>query len=1145
MKKQLFLILFVLANSNFFLTNVFAFSGTGNGVSGDAYIITTAEQLAEIANASSAYYELGNDIPLTGDWTPIASFSGTLDGKGHFITNLQINSTSNNIGLFAQASGSANIKNLGIVVAEGGIKGATMVAAIVGRTDNATSTTSPISISNCFVTGNIESLTGANVGSIIGYNTTSISISNCYAIVSISSETDGAGGIVGNTYVSSGSANSLTVENCYVIGSINASNGSAGGIAGGIGGGGSSQALSATISNCASMCSTITAKTAKRIAAYIKSSVATVTYNNNIAYDGTLVNGTAVSSDNNQNGLNKTKSELKTQAAYPSWDFTGTWTLGNGNYPFPVLTGLGASNQPTICPEYLGATVDFLIPTLSNGSITVDPATANIGQSVTITVTPNSGYRLASFTIDGVDKTADLSGNTLELTLTKDSYTLNASFTDFTGEGKGTPEAPFIITSEAELNWVRNSPSAYYQLENDIDLTTWLTANSSTEGWNPLPFAGHFNGNGHFITGLWINRPTTNNVGLFGNVTGNAEISNLGVSTATGTVKGQNNVGILVGNASGGTLTISNCAVSGNAEATTVIGALLGYNNGGNITITNSYATGSIVSAGDGAGGLIGNNWAGASATINISIQNSYAVNSVSGTGSAGGLMGGASASGTTGVINLSIQNSYAINPTINTTSTSCGRIYGYLKSTTGTTILANNGAYEGILVKGVVATGGTADNKDGLDQTAKELAREETFADWDFNTVWTIGNNSPDGATYYPLPVLKTLPAGEQASVYPEHLKYDVQIITSATGNGIISAHSGIKSGDDVTITFTDKEVQEFLVNGEDKKSGIASAAYRIENILDNYSISVAFEPYTVAAGGSNTANNYLNGDILFYSDDTNGTGELIGISAEGLPVNGVVKLIQSFTETKWYPIGFPFEIASVTDAADETVLAAYNGDENESEYTGNGNGDYWIKWYDGEANLFKYPGADFTMEPDKGYIIQFPDFYAGTTIEVIFTSTPNPLLKNTNVTSQTLSATTDNHGYYLVANPSVATIASLTDVDHYYKYDVGNNRFGLLPEETENIDLKPFEAIVAVKKLASGNVSLRTSLGTGEGNPGTGLEQPAIDNATDPVIETKYYNLQGVEIRQPAVTNIYIVKKIHASGRTEIAKRIYHLHK
>jgi hypothetical protein len=1067
-----------------------AFTGSGAGTDSSPYEITTATQLDEVRNGLTAYYKLMNDINLTewitensstNGWNPISTFTGNFNGNFKVISGLWINrSTTDNVGLFGSASG--EIKNLGVKLADAGITGAQCTGAIVGIYSG------DLTIAHCFATGNVSG--ASRTGGILGGRSTaanySTSISNCYFVGNITGSADPSGGIVGGFY--SANEGNHTIDKCYFAGTITntRSDGTVavGGITGNFTYNSGVTGPTVVISNCFSLASTIRNTYASDPARILSWARGGATYTNNHAFSGMALyksGSTAVSvtaSTTTNQGGNKTLAEIKNSATYSNvgWNFDDDWTIGNINYQLPVLKGFESLLQPTQALDYL-----------------------------------------------------------------------------ITLEGEGTSGNPYLIHNATELNLVRNNTSAYYQLAGNIDLTDWIASNYPNDGWLPIAsFVGNFNGNGHFITGLKINR-TTNNVGLFGSVTGNAEISNLGVVTAENeTVTGGENVGILAGgiNSTGVTLTVKNCAAIGNVKATSKnVGALLGFNNNGNITLENSYAVGSVVSAGDGAGGLIGNSWSGSGAvSCNVVIQKCYAVNSVSSTGAAGGLLGGASASSSNSkgaqAIVLNISDSYAANSAINTTTTSCGRIYGYLANASATVTL-NNFAFAGTSVNGAVAAEGAADNRNGLDKTAKELTKAETFTAWDFNTIWTLGNNSADGATYYPLPVLKALPADEQAVSYPEHLKYGVSVATSATGNGTVSSPADIQSGDDVTISLTVPGnnwdlVNAFTVNETDKTAEIkaSSGAYHIENITNDYELGAVFDTYTVAAGGTNTAVNYLNGDVVFYSDDTNPAGQLTGITAEGLQVNGAVKLIKTFTEKQWYPVGFPFEIASVVDEADGTELEAYNGDEGETVYTGAGDGDYWLKYYDGTDNVFRYPGSDAAISAPAGYIIQFPDYYGeDTPICVIFSSTSNPVLKNTNALPQTLAATADNHGYYLVASPSVAKVASLNDVDYYYKY--GNNYFELL-SDAEDIDLNPFEAIVAVKKRDE-TTPLRASLWIEDDDTPTGLRKPDAVHANDAVIETKYYNLQGIETVQPAAGKVYIVKKIYASGKTEVAKLLY----
>lgn len=73
-------------------------------------VITTEAELRQMTVGGS--YVLGNDIHLTGEWTPIA-FSGVLDGNQHQIDGLSITTDGNYLGYFSVLDG-AVIKNLTI-----------------------------------------------------------------------------------------------------------------------------------------------------------------------------------------------------------------------------------------------------------------------------------------------------------------------------------------------------------------------------------------------------------------------------------------------------------------------------------------------------------------------------------------------------------------------------------------------------------------------------------------------------------------------------------------------------------------------------------------------------------------------------------------------------------------------------------------------------------------------------------------------------------------------------------------------------------------------------------------------------------------------------------------------------------------------
>ncbi|GBU24735.1 hypothetical protein R83H12_01370 [Fibrobacteria bacterium R8-3-H12] len=207
--------------------------------------------------------------------------------------------------------------------------------------------------------------------------------------------------------------------------------------------------------------------------------------------------------------------------------------------------------------------------------------------------------------------------------------------------GDGTEANPYQISTPQELQNLNECngesyENNYYVLNNDIDLTEYLA--DDEEGWQPISnssfgssFYGKFNGNGHKVSGLWINRPDFNWVGLFGYIRNGAMIENLGVEIddSKDGVLG-NGAGGLVGVSDG---TISNSYAIGNVTANTnsSCGGLVGNNNGG--TINNSYATGNVTGTYN-VGGLVGYNSYGSI------IINSYATGSVSGSGNVGGLVG-------------------------------------------------------------------------------------------------------------------------------------------------------------------------------------------------------------------------------------------------------------------------------------------------------------------------------------------------------------------------------------------------------------------------------------------------------------------------------------------------------------------------
>ncbi len=229
--------------------------------------------------------------------------------------------------------------------------------------------------------------------------------------------------------------------------------------------------------------------------------------------------------------------------------------------------------------------------------------------------------------------------------------------------GTGTKDDPFLICTAGQLDNVRNHLMSHFRLNNDIDLTAFLAANHPVEGWEPIHvatavFQGKFHGGGHKITGLFINRPGCDNVGLFGAVASHAMIDSLTVSVAPGRrIIGNEGVGILIGSCSGGGVyngtgmkeLLMDCTVTGSVKGVLNVGGMAGslQDAGGlrledyrRVLLQNCRAD-VEVEGGDETGGLVGRVRCLASASsATVRIAKCSAKGWVNGRHDVGGLIG-------------------------------------------------------------------------------------------------------------------------------------------------------------------------------------------------------------------------------------------------------------------------------------------------------------------------------------------------------------------------------------------------------------------------------------------------------------------------------------------------------------------------
>jgi len=209
--------------------------------------------------------------------------------------------------------------------------------------------------------------------------------------------------------------------------------------------------------------------------------------------------------------------------------------------------------------------------------------------------------------------------------------------------GSGTIGDPYQIATLENLYWISASDvdvaspnqatrwAAYYIQTVDIDASSTSSWNGGS-GWNTIGnfddyyFTGSYNGGGHTISGLYINR-NEHYQGMFG-LTSRCLIKNLGLTNMN--ISRNLSVGSLAAQDEGGSI-IDNCYSSGSVSGGGNVGGLVGTNIS---PISNCYSTVNInISGGSGGGGLVGGNWG--------IIENCYSAGNINGSGfGAGGLVG-------------------------------------------------------------------------------------------------------------------------------------------------------------------------------------------------------------------------------------------------------------------------------------------------------------------------------------------------------------------------------------------------------------------------------------------------------------------------------------------------------------------------
>ena len=156
------------------------------------------------------------------------------------------------------------------------------------------------------------------------------------------------------------------------------------------------------------------------------------------------------------------------------------------------------------------------------------------------------------------------------------------------GGGDGTSSSPYLIEDAHDLNAIREaakSKNIYIKLVNDIDMN--VSPYNEGEGWEPIALPNGINvkGNGRIIRNLYINRPKTDDVGLFSIANNRFYVENTAFINVN--ITGKSNVGAIAGSArTYGDINM--VLVSGEINGDSYTGGIIG--NKFNIPTSNSFS---------------------------------------------------------------------------------------------------------------------------------------------------------------------------------------------------------------------------------------------------------------------------------------------------------------------------------------------------------------------------------------------------------------------------------------------------------------------------------------------------------------------------------------------------------------------------
>ncbi|XID90427.1 S-layer homology domain-containing protein [Paenibacillaceae bacterium WGS1546] len=730
----------------------------GSGTASDPYLVATAEQLNEVRYDLGAHFLQTEDIDLSAarysageGWEPIGEgkiapngslagdpFTGTFDGGGNTIRHLTIQSQRGWSGLFGYIR-NAELRNIHLENLN--IEASHYSGGLVGHSIES-------NISDSSVKGEVSGTTV--FGGLVGYSLEG-SIKRSSAEVRLSATqashdqvipvTGYIGGLVGGMH-------SGLIADSYSRGRLVTDGDSYTAVGGLVG---YSDQGTIRYSYAAVSVEGDLTKSAGGLAGGSDGAVYTSAY-----YDQEIAGLTDTGK-----GTPLSTERMRTQASFMDWKFDETWAIVEG-CGYPYLKGLSEADlscfKAGLGPE--GTSPVEGIPFEVRLTEAQDAAGQSLNKAAAVVVTWKEGNEsLFGGEILFVNGEARI-----PITIgTAGLYTLVIQIADiapaksiavtiapaapphpFAG-GAGTEADPYGIETAEQLDAVRQYLQSHFKLNNDINLN--VAPYNQGEGWQPIGtyrdnFKGSFDGGGHTITGLTINRPSTDtNVGLFGFVS-NSAIRNLhlkdvqvaseghGVGGLAGTiwygtvenvsVQGTvSSTGALVGGVVGdfarGTMRYVYADISVEGELN--VGGIVGYvtGEGYGATIERSYSRGTVKATENAVGGVAG--WI----ELDCVIADSYSLAEIIGRSNTGGVVGS---------VQGEVRNVYA-----------AGRVTNEYNDPGGIAGFVGRGKVTGSYYDRQTTT--RSDYGNGDPKTTTDMKRKSTFVNWDFSEIWSIDEGS------------------------------------------------------------------------------------------------------------------------------------------------------------------------------------------------------------------------------------------------------------------------------------------------------------------------------------------------------------------------------------------------------------------